>query len=147
MALIVDITSGAVSDTDNCYIIDEKSLTQEQWLALDSGTRPLKIAEMAKNLGTPIGDDAIEWIKYGWCTSVSYGPSSLKEEAEVLLDLLDIHDIQDATTRGFVQKFLEANEAEQAFIGESIMNSDDTWSGYRKNFVDALYEFYGKPPF
>jgi hypothetical protein len=34
-----------------------------------------------------------------------------------------------------------------AFVGESIMDSDATWKGYEKNFVDALYNFYNKEPF
>jgi hypothetical protein len=146
MALIVDLTSGAIFNGTNCYIIDDKSLTEEQKKDLTTGSLP-QVTKVAVTTGTPIGDDATEWIKYGWCTSVSYGPSALKDQAELLLDKLDPNDIAEATTRGFVQKFLEASEAERAFIGESIMDSDDTWRGYEKNFVDALYDFYGKPPF
>ena len=146
MALIVDLTSGAIFNSTNCYIIDDKSLTEEQKKDLTTGSLP-QVTKVAVTTGTPIGDDATEWIKYGWCTSVSYGPSALKDEAELLLEKLDPNDIAEATTRGFVQKFLEASEVEQAFVGESIMNSDDTWRGYEKNFIDALYDFYGKPPF
>lgn len=146
MTLLIDLISGAVFDSKNCYIVDEKSLTQEQKDTLNTGPL-LQIGEVATTAGLPIGDDAIEWIKYGWCTSVSYGPSALKDQAELLLETLNPDDIADITTRGLVERFLSSNEAEMAFVGESIMDSDTTWKGYEKNFVDALYNFYNKEPF
>jgi hypothetical protein len=146
VTIIVDLTSGAIFNSTNCYIIDDKSLTEEQKKDLTTGSLP-QVTKVAVTTGTPIGDDATEWIKYGWCTSVSYGPSALKDQAELLLETLNPDDIADITTRGLVERFLSSNEAEMAFIGESIMDSDDTWRGYEKNFVDALYNFYNKEPF
>lgn len=79
--------------------------------------------------------------------SISYGPSALKDQAEILLKKLDPNDIEESTTRGFVERFLSADEAEMKQVGEVIIDSTDTWIGYEKNFVEALYLFYGRAPY
>lgn len=144
MTIRIITTDGAVLSADGFYVVDE--LSEEQEWVLENGS-PQEIAETAEKTGVRISKDTMEWVKYGWRTSVSYGPSALKDEAEVILETLHPDDIVDITTRGLIERFLSANEAEMALVGETIMNSDDTWNGYKQNFVDALYEIYGKEPF
>lgn len=146
MALIIDATTGTVLDMSDCFILDDGNLTPEEEAMLDSGSDSL-VGELARNEGVPLTEEALEWIKYGRKTSVSYGPSALRDEAQVLLEVLDPDDVEDIATRGLIERFMQAKDDEVAMIGEHILNDDAVWNGYKNNFIEALHSFYGREPF
>lgn len=146
MALIVDATTGTVLDASNCYIVDHGSMTEAQEYVLENGSDS-DIAHVAQDVGIPLDEERLEWIRHGRTTSVSYGPSALRDEAKVLMETLDPDDIEDITVRGYLTNVLNASEAELGLLGEHILNDDAVWNGYRNNFISALHDFYGRDPF
>lgn len=131
MTIIVDATSGTILDLSNCYIVFEDSLTESEEHALDNGSDS-EIAEVGRQSGISI-QDSLEWIVYGRLTSVSYGPSALRNEAKVMLE--------DATdeTRGWLEWAInDATDADLVWLAQYILEGDQAWEGFRENVVDAL---------
>lgn len=143
MALIIDATSGTVLDMADCYIVDDGNLTRDEEAMLDSGSDSL-IGELATSVGIPLDDNALEWLKWGRLTAVSYGPSALRDEASEMLD-----DESDLEVRGWLEWVInEATDAELAWVGQSILNDDAVWDGFRTNFVEGLrWRASGEEPF
>ena len=143
MALIIDATSGTVLDMADCYIVDDGNLTRDEEAMLDSGSDSL-IGELATSVGIPLDDNALEWLKWGRLTAVSYGPSALRDEASEMLD-----DESDPEVRGWLEWVInEATDAELAWVGQSILNDDAVWDGFRTNFVEGLrWRASGEEPF
>lgn len=143
MALIIDATSGTVLDMSDCYIVDDGNLTRDEEAMLDSGSDSL-IGELATSVGIPLDDNALEWLKWGRLTAVSYGPSALRDEASEMLD-----DESDLEVRGWLEWVInEATDAELAWVGQSILNDDAVWDGFRTNFVEGLrWRASGEEPF
>lgn len=152
MALIIDATTGTILDMADCYIVDDANLTDEEEAMLDSGSDSL-VGELAKRAGIPLNDEALEWVKYGRTTAVSYGPSALRDEAGVLLEIMgeetEGEDPEDVKMRGLLRwAYEKATDSELAYIAEHILADDNLWDGYRENFRYSL-EWYsqGHEPF
>ena len=146
MALIIDARTGTILESGDCYIVDTDDLTESQEWYLENGG-DTDIADVARSAGVPLSDEALEWVRYGRTTSVSYGPSALRDEAQVLLEILDPDDVEDIATRGYLERLLEAGDAEVAMLGQHILNDDAVWNGYKQNLIDGLHSFYGRDPF
>lgn len=146
MALIIDATSGTVLDMSDCYIVDDGNLTRDEEAMLDSGSDSL-IGELATSVGIPLDDNALEWIKYGRMTSVSYGPSALREEAKAIIEAMG--PILEQDDRDSLQWVIDsASDAELAYLGQYILNDDAVWNGFRRNFMEALkWRASGEEPF
>lgn len=152
MALIIDATTGTILDMDDCYIVEDASLTKDEEAMLDSGSDSL-IGELAMSVGIPLNAEALEWVKYGRTTSISYGPSALRDEAEVLLEVMgeetDGDDPEDVRMRGLLRwAHDDATDSELAYIAQHILGDDHAWDGYRENFRYSL-DWYanGHEPF
>lgn len=136
MALVIDATTGTILDLSECYIVLEENLTVDQESMLDSGSDST-IGELAREAGVPLNSNALEWILYGRLTSVSYGPSALREEAStVLSEVGPIIEQEDRDPLEWVTN--SASDAELASLGEYILNDDAVWYGFRRNFLESL---------
>lgn len=142
MALIIDATSGTVLDMSDCYIVDDGNLTRDEEAMLDSGSDSL-VGELARGVGIPLDDDALEWIRYGRLTSVSYGPSALREEARAIMEVMG--PIIEQDDRDSLQWVIDsASDAELAYLGQHILNDDAVWNGFRRNFIEGLKWYASK---
>jgi len=131
MALIIDATTGTILDLSDCYIVFDESLSESEEAMLDSGSDST-VGELARQAGIPI-EGSLEWIMYGRLTSVSYGPSALREEASVMLD-----DADDET-RGLLEWVInDATDADLVWVAEHILNDDAAWDGFQNNIVESL---------
>ena len=135
MPLIIDATSGTVLDMSNCYIVFDETFTPEEEAMLASGSDS-QISALAEHEGIPLDNNALEWIRYGRLTSVSYGPSALRDEAS---EMLASEADPDEEVRGWLEWVInEASDAELVWLGECILNDDAVWDGFRTNFVEGL---------
>lgn len=133
MALIIDATTGTVLDISDCYIVFDETFTPEEEAVMENGS-DTQIAELARREGIPVDGNALEWLQWGRLTAVSYGPSALRDEAQAMLD-----DESDLEVRGWLEWVInDATDAELAWVGQSILNDDDVWDGFRRNFVEGL---------
>lgn len=57
MKLIIDAETGTVLNLENCFIVDDNDLSNEDIENLDMGNDSL-IAEIAVRLGTPVQDSS-----------------------------------------------------------------------------------------
>lgn len=149
MALIIDAMTGTVLDMGDCYLVEDSNLTDEEEAMLDSGSDSL-IGELARRAGIPLDGFALETLKYHRLTSVSYGPSALRDEAEVLLEVIpETDDPEDiALHEGLKWMLTEATDDELSWLGQHILNDDSVWNGFRENVLDALrWRAEGNEPF
>lgn len=147
MALVIDASSGTVLDLDDCYIVEDENFTPEQEAIMNSGSDTL-IAELAVAEGYRLDKDAIEAVKYARLTSVSYGPSALRDEARVLLEVFmpESDDPEDIALRDSLKWVAEeANDATLCLLGQHILNDDAVWNGYRANFIEGLRYWANMP--
>lgn len=136
MPLVIDATSGTILNLESCYIVYDEALTESEESILENGSDS-EIGELAEQAGVPLFGDALEWIKYGRMTSVSYGPSALRDEARAILDVMG--PIIEQSERDSLQWVIDsASDEELAYIGQHILNDDAVWSGFQRNFLSAL---------
>lgn len=136
MPLIIDAMTGTILDASECYIVFDDSLTETQEALLDSGSDST-VGELAREAGVPLSGDALEWILYGRMTSVSYGPSALREEARAIMEVMG--PILEQEERDPLEWVINsASDVELAHLGQHILNDDAVWNGFRRNFLEAL---------
>ena len=152
MALIIDAKTGTILDSSDCFVVHANELTEEQQAWLEGSDSD--IARVAETAGVPLEPEAMEWIRYGRTTSVSYGPSALRDEADAILDVMgpasENEDPDDARIRGYLEWAKdEATDEELAYIAGHILEDDHAWDGYKENFKFSLawYKEANEEPF
>lgn len=140
--LLVDATTGTVLDIENCYIVDDQNLSDENKSTLENGSDS-EIGALAIGFGkrlVTIGNDT-GWGDNAYKFTVSYSPLSIKDEADALLDggvYEDDPDIKDALM--WVRDIAETEDLET--IAYSIMSNDGVWDGYRNNAIESIMFVY-----
>jgi hypothetical protein len=144
MALIVDIQTGTVLDSRNCYVVIGENLNETDEHLLENGSDH-EIANVAILNGIPLEPRAMERVLYG-LHSVGYEPSALRAQASVMLD--DYADYELKVSRDHLQWVAtQASDAELGILGSMCAEDDESWVNYEKVFIHALTDLKTTPPF
>jgi hypothetical protein len=144
MALIVDIQTGTVLDSRNCYVVIGEDLNETDEHLLENGSDH-EIANVAILNGLPLEPRAMERVLYG-LHSVGYEPSALRAQASVMLD--DYADYELTVSRDHLQWVAtQASDAELGILGSMCAEDDQSWVNYEKVFIHALTDLKTTAPF
>jgi len=147
--LIVCNVTGTVVPLDDCYLIDTEMLSESDSTLLadwdESGNDSI-IAELGKTAGKKL-EPMLSAGNYGdvtYANSVSYSPLSLKDEAEVLIDIQqwDMYDEQESVKAALEWAYNTATVEELDDVSKYIMVSDDVWDGYKTNMIQGLMSYW-----
>ena len=133
--LIIDATTGTVLNVENCYIVDDDTLTDDTYSdseLCEIAKTGISVFEMGQDTGW--GDN-----KYRY--SVSYSPLSIKDEAETRLfaGMYDPDEPEYATMKWAVDAPIEKLEE----VSSLIMEDNNTWADFYSNMVLALEYIMG----
>ena len=144
MALIVDIQTGTVLDSRNCYVVIGEDLNETDEHLLENGS-DYEIANVAILNGLPLEPRAMERVLYG-LHSVGYEPSALRAQASVMLD--DYADYELTVSRDHLQWVAtQASDSELGILGSMCAEDDESWVNYEKVFIHALTDLKTVAPF
>jgi hypothetical protein len=128
--LIIDATTGTVIAAENCYVVDDSALTEDNY----SDSELCEIAKTGKSVQsmgerTGWGDNAYSW-------SVSYSPLSIRDEAEVLIEgMVYVDGDPEYESLVWVRT---ATQEQLEDISNYAMSHDGVWDGFRYAMTDAI---------
>ena len=135
--LLIDAVTGTILDVENCYIVDDNTLTEDEARALDEGASDSEIkaiAEKGKSLWD-MGRDT-GWGDNAYRFTVSYSPLSLKDEALCLIESGMYGEDEEDFKR--LQWLMNATDDQIEQVAYWVMNYDSVWEGFKDNFLEAL---------
>ena len=121
MALIIDIQTGTVLDSQDCYVVIGDNLSENDEHLLENGSDH-DIADVAVRNGLPLEPRAMERVLFG-LHSVGYEPSALRAQASVQ----------------WVASI--ATDGELGLLGSMCAEDDKSWVNYEEVFLQALAEY------
>jgi hypothetical protein len=145
--LIIDAKTGTVLDSDDCYVVSQSQLEEDDLQAIESGSDS-EISGIARRLGKSLSEigSTTGWGDLTYATSISFSPLSLREEASVWLESgLSHHAVEDEDIAEALEWCVTvANEDELNLIGQICVAENDLWEPYRDTFIEVLLETYPK---
>ena len=139
--LLIDAVTGTILDVENCYIVDDNTLTEDEARALDEGASDSEIkaiAEKGKSLWD-MGRDT-GWGDNAYRFTVSYSPLSLKDEALSLIESGMYEEDEEDFKR--LQWLTTATQEQLEQVAYWVMEDDNVWEGFKNNFLEALTWVY-----
>ena len=144
MALIIDIQTGTILDSQNCYVVISDELNEHDEYLLENGSDE-DIANVAKSNGLPLEPRAMERVLYG-LHSVGYEPSALRAQAVVILT--NYADYELLVSRDHLQWVAtQASDSELGILGSMCAEDDESWVNYEKVFMHTLTDLKTVAPF
>lgn len=138
MALIIDIQTGTVLDSQDCYVVIGDNLSESDEHLLENGSDH-DIADVAVRNGLPLEPRAMERVLFG-LHSVGYEPSALRAQASVML--IDYRDYELKVSRDHLQWVASiATDGELGLLGSMCAEDDKSWVNYEEVFLNALAEY------
>jgi len=123
MNIYIDINTGQWGYLDSLTVLDFTELTDDQQHEVISGN--------GKELGKTLGK-SINHTDNSMRNCISYSPSALREEA----DLLFSNGFIAREEYDWMTKW--ATDDELNDVAEYILNGDDAWSNYRDNVSEGI---------
>jgi hypothetical protein len=144
--VIICGTTGTVVTLEDCYIVDTSMLSQPDLELLISDPTDSELSKLAEKTGKKL-EPMLSAGNYGdvtYANSVSYSPLSLKDEAEVLIDIQqwDMYDEQESVKAALEWAYNKATVEELDDVSKYIMVSDDVWDGYKTNMIQGLMSYW-----
>jgi hypothetical protein len=134
--LIIDATSGTVLDADNCYVVEDSVLTEDDY----SDSELCEIAKTGKSVAE-MGRDT-GWGDNAYRHTVSYSPLSLRDEARVYIDGgIYVEGDPEWDALNWAEN---ATADELSEVSDHIMAYDGVWDDFRANFIECLIDVYNR---
>lgn len=143
--LIINVFDGTIIDINDCFIIDEADLTEEESALCVSGASDLQLSAIAERCGVSVekmGKDT-GWGDNSYSYTVSYSPKSIMDEADAYIEG-GIYSEEDDEYNALKWVLSKATIEQLKEVSSSIMSDDSVWDDFRGNMIHGITWGYSR---